>query len=68
MTRDEHITIYSEHKDKAIALLRKSNLALEQGQYKDSRKLFDEYLAESKIANKHWGIAQAMWTRKHGRI
>ena len=31
-------------------------------------KDYDEYKRESQLANKHSGIAQAMFTRKHGKI
>ena len=68
MTRDEHLAIYREHRDAAAELLHKSILALRQQQYEDSRTLFDEYLAETRKANKHRGIADAMWTRQHSMI
>lgn len=28
---------------------------------------FEQYKAEYKLHNKHWGIAQAMFTRRYGR-
>lgn len=28
---------------------------------------WEEYKKEDKASNKHWGIAQAMFTRKYGR-
>ena len=68
MTRDEHLALYHEHKDAAAELLHQAIIALRNDRQEDCTRLFREYESETKLANKHWGISEAMWTRKHGRI
>lgn len=66
MTRAEHITESQKHREAAIALIKKFRT--------DTRdtETWEQYKKETKLANKHWGIAQAMWTkemkRKYGYI
>lgn len=55
-----HNDLRKEHAGKAQAALR----AAESRKQKD----WEEYKRESKLSNKHFGIAQAMFTRKHGKI
>lgn len=58
MTRKQHYNLYMEHNKLAKA-------ALEQFIADHSRvDKWNEYKAESKIANKHWGIEQAMYTKE----
>lgn len=58
---DMHKRLRKEHQDKAVTALRRFRESMNQSDY-------DEYKKESKIANKHQGIAQMMFTKKYGRI
>lgn len=56
-----HNSLRREHRNKSIEALKR---------FQDSRDRSDweEYLSEDHLANKHFGIAQAMWTRKYGKV
>lgn len=58
MTSEQHIELWHEHKDKAMKALK----AFQEDIHNDA--FWKEYLAENKIANKHFGIARAMWTKR----
>lgn len=65
MTWDErramHLNLNHEHWDAATQALRR---------FRDSHDMkdFRAFKSEYHLANKHWGIAEAMWTRKYGKI
>lgn len=59
--RNMHKDLCKEHRTKAIEELKLFRETL-------NRKHWDEYKAEDRLANKHWGISQAMFTRKYGKI
>ena len=61
MTMAQHYEILEEHRTKATEALHKFAEDISR------TDLWEEYKSESKIARKHWGIAQAMWTKKHGK-
>lgn len=58
MTSEKHIELWNEHKGKAMKALK----AFREDIHNDA--FWKEYLAESKIANKHYGIARMMWTKR----
>lgn len=60
MTREEHFELYKEHNKKAMAALRECS----KDGYGWSWDKWNEYKVESKLANKHWGISQAMRTKQ----
>lgn len=62
MTQQQHYNLWEEHRAKASAALK---AFINDGSRTD---LWEEYKSESKIANKHWGIAQAMFTKKYGKV
>lgn len=61
MTRQEHYNIFKEHHKKAMD-------AVTNFINTNDRKYFSEYKEESKIANKHYGIARAMSTKETKKI
>ena len=62
MTREEHVNLWREHNNKAMSALRNFRDNVRRDEF------WQEYLRESRIANKHWGIAQMMFTKKFGKI
>lgn len=66
MTWDErrkmHLDEYHAHRDIAVSALHRYST---EGYNRDDWNLYKE---EMKIANKHWGIANAMFTKKYGKI
>lgn len=60
MTRQEHKDIGDKHRRLAIQAIKSFGDTLDW-------KYWREYIAESKLANKHHGIAQAMYTRELNR-
>lgn len=61
MTRQDHIeiaNIHRENSEKAIAIYNETH----------DPKYWVEYATEMKLVRKHRGIAQAMFTRKYGKI
>jgi len=63
MTREQHLEKYNSERAAAKEALTR---AIESHPF--SYDAFQEYKAHDKLANKHWGIAQAMFTRKHNKI
>lgn len=59
MTREQHLEEYKIERALAEEAIAK---AIESHPF--SYDAFQEYKAHDKLANKHWGIAQAMWTRR----
>ena len=70
MTREEHLNLWREHSAKRDAAMKAWSELLNTHDILNAevQKYWNEYKAESKLANKHWGIAAAIFTRKHGRI
>lgn len=62
MTSEQHIELWHEHKDKALKALEAYRCDIHDF------TLWEEYKAESKIANKHYGIARAMWTKRNNKF
>lgn len=63
MTQEQHHNLWNEHHQKAM-----EHLAAFRRNVTDLSE-WEAYKAESKLANKHWGIEQAMYTKelkKHG--
>ena len=65
---EEWSKLYHEHNDKAREHLEKSHDALHRFIETHDWAYWDVYIAENKLHNKHWGIAQAMYTRRYGRL
>ena len=59
--RETHLKLWEEHFGKAMKAL---------AQFNETRdyRFFNEYIAEYKESQKHYGIASAMFTRKFGKI
>lgn len=61
MTWDErwemHWQLNRKYREEATAALRAFRESMNESDWED-------YLKASKLANKHWGIHQAMWTKK----
>lgn len=64
MTWDEqrqmHLDLWRDHYNEAKKWL---DLYIETHDY----KCYIEHEKEYKLSNRHWGIAEAMWTRKYGK-
>jgi bisphosphoglycerate-dependent phosphoglycerate mutase len=60
MTRSEHIEMSKKYRAASID-------ALHEFQRTMNRKFWDDYKENSKLANKHYGISQAMWTKEMKR-
>lgn len=58
--RNMHINEWDKHRKIAKAVLAHM---IECG---FNHEEWEEYKRESMLANRHWGYAEAMWTRKHG--
>ena len=67
-TYEKHMALYSEHIDKAKKHLHNAIVAIGQNDNVRQRAEFDEYFTEYHLANKHFGIAQAIATRHFNRI
>lgn len=67
-TYEKHMALYREHSDKAQEHLHTAILAMRQNDDETRRAEYDKYLTESRLANKHFGIAQAVATKHHNRI
>lgn len=65
---EKHIAMYHEHNDKAKEHLHNAIVALRHNNNVLSRAEFDKHNAEYHLANKHFGIAQAIATRTHNRM
>lgn len=63
MTRKEHYELWLEHSAKARAAIHKFATS-----YPTDWDKFTEYRREDKLANKHYGIARAMWTKEVKKI
>lgn len=61
MTRENHLELGRKYSGLAIQAL---SLLKETG----DRKYWGEYKENSRLSRKHNGIAQAMFTRKYGKI
>ena len=61
MTRAEHNDLGKKYRVLAIQAISLFRETLDF-------KYWEDYKLNSRLANKHYGIAQAMFTRKHGRI
>ena len=57
MTREEHHALGKQYRDQAIQAIRKFQETLNMAD-------FEEYKQNTKLANKHDGIASAMFTRQ----
>lgn len=64
MTWDERRNF---HLELARIHLKNSQNALDRCIRKHNTVDWNEYKAEYKLHNKHWGIAQAMFTRRYGK-
>ena len=61
MTQKQHYDLWEIHRTLASTALK---TFVETGR----KELWQEYKTESRLANKHWVIAQAMFTRRYGRV
>ena len=61
MTREAHLEAGSRYRECAIRAIASFRETMD-------KKYWEDYKANSKLANKHCDIAQAMFTRKYGRI
>lgn len=61
MTREAHLELSFKHRELAIQSIRSFHRTMD-------RKDWEDYLTNRKLADKHYGIAQAMFTRKYGKI
>lgn len=61
MTREEHINLSYKFREKAAKAIH--NLCETQ-----DKKYLDEHIEYMKLANKHYGIANMMFTKKYGKI
>ena len=61
MTREAHLELRDKYRECAIQAI---------AAFRDTmdKKYWEEYKTNSKLENKHHGIAQAMFTRKYGKI
>ncbi len=61
MTRAEHLTLWKQHVDRSMKAV---------SRYIESHDISDweEYKEESKLANKHYGIASAMFTKARRKL
>lgn len=57
---DMHNNLRREHREKSLIALRRFEESLNQSDW-------DEFRREDREANKHWGISQAMFTRRYGK-
>lgn len=64
MTREDHYKLCCEHRQNALDAIRELQKNVPA---KKKADLWDDYRRESKLANKHFGIAQAMHTREMKR-
>ncbi len=61
MKREAHLETGSWYRECALRAIASFRETMD-------RKYWEDYKTNSKLANKHYGIAQAMFTRKYGRI
>lgn len=59
--REMHLQLWEEYSKAARESLR---AYINSHDWADYQRHCEEY----KLSNKHWGIAEAMWTRKYGHI
>lgn len=64
---EEWSELRNSHLDKARAHMDKCREALDKYIETHDFAFFREHLVEYRLHNKHWGIAQAMYTRRYGR-
>ena len=62
MTSEQHIDLWKQHRSNAMKALKAFQLDIH------NEALWLEYRAESKIANKHYGIARMMWTKRNKKF
>lgn len=62
MTEAEHRNLYREHNANAREALHRFVNDM------NDRASWEEYLSERKLANKHYGIANAMWTKSMKKL
>ena len=63
MTREQHLNEY-----RAERAMAKECIAMACESHPFSYDAFQEYKTHDRLANKHWGIAQAMWTRQQNKL
>lgn len=61
MTREEHHALGRQYWDQAIKAISRYRKTLNPDDW-------EAYMTNSRLANKHHGIANAMFTRKYGKI
>ena len=59
--RQMHLDLHNEHWAKARQVLRRYTET-------HDRQHLTTYETEYHLSNKHWGIAEGMWTRKYGNL
>lgn len=65
---EEWNALREEHLKKAREHFEISKHALQEFIETHNFMYFEIHMKEYKIHNKHWGIAQAMWTRRYGKL
>lgn len=59
---------YQEHNELSMEYRRLAIKAIHTFKETMDKKEWENYLLNQKLANKHYGIAQAMFSRKYGKI
>lgn len=67
MTREEHLTLWRTHAADATRELRLALQATRESNWTEWQIHYDAYRTADRLATKHWGIAEAIWTRKYGK-